>query len=222
MLTGKFAVIVANGSSVDNMPEEFWSRCARGDVFLVGTNRALCFCALQGVRFDAMVIRDTYRDLWSDQRFGEMYHRDFWKTADCWKVGPSDRRVTHCDQFVGQAPGWQDRPISDRNGELAVMKNSSVAILAANWAWLQGARTIGLIGVDYHGAHASMIEPFAGVSPGWEGQYDKPISVGIERQFARAVAGVESGGGVLRNFSPRSGLVAVEPSDWREVLGTYS
>jgi hypothetical protein len=102
------------------------------------------------------------------------------------------------------------------------MKNSSVAIMAANWAWLQGARTIGLIGVDYRGAHASMIEPFAGVSPGWEGQYDKPVSVGIERQFARAAEAIESGGGVLRNFSPRSGLVAVEPADWREVLGTYS
>ena len=222
MLTPEFAVIVANGSSVDRMPTEFWLRCRRGDVLLVGTNRALCFETFQGVKLDAMVIRDTYRDLWSDQKFGEKYHRDFWKPADCWKVGPSDRRVTHCHQFVRQSPDWQDRPIADRNGELAVMKNSSVAIMAANWAWLQGARTIGLVGLDYCGAHAAMIEPFGGASPGWEGQYDKPVGVGIERQFARAAAAVGSGGGVFANFSPCSRLVAVKPADWREVLGTDS
>ena len=222
MLAPEFAVIVANGSSVDDMPREFWLRCQQADVLLVGTNRALCFDALQDVKFDAMVIRDTYRDLWSDQKFGEMYHRDFWKPSDCWKVGPADRRVTHCDQFVRQEPGWQPRTIVDRNGEQAVMKNSSVAIMAANWAWLHRCRTIGLVGVDYCGAHAAMIEPFGCASPGWEGQYDKPVEPGIQRQFARAAAAVESSGGVFTNFSPRSRLAAVKLADWREVLGTYS
>ncbi|MDP6546111.1 MAG: hypothetical protein QGH60_19195 [Phycisphaerae bacterium] len=216
------AVIVANGSSVDEMTEGFWRRCGGADVLLVGTNRALCFKALKGVRLDAAVIRDTYRDLWSDQKFGEAYHRDFWKPADCWKVGPADRRVTHCDQYVRQAPGWQGRAIVDRNGEQAVMKNSSVAIMAANWAWLQGCRTIGLVGVDYCGSHAVMTEPFAGASPGWEGQYDRPVPIAIERQFSRAAAAVESAGGVFANFSPSSRLAARKPADWRKVLGTDS
>jgi len=224
MLDGapEFAVIVANGSSVDDMPREFWRRCSRRDVLLIGTNRALCFKALQGIRLDAAVIRDTYRDLWCDQKFGETYHSDFWKPAICCKVGPADRRVTHCHQYVRQEPGWQDRPTVDRNGELAVMRNSSVAIMAANWAWLQGCRTIALVGVDYRGVHAAMTEPFAGVSPGWEGQYDRPVPPGIERQFARAATAVESAGGVLTNFSPSSRLAAVKPADWRTVLGTGS
>ena len=215
-----FAVIVANGSSVDDMPRVFWRRCSRSDVLVIGTNRALCFKALQGIKLDAAVIRDTYRDLWHDQKFGETYHRDYWKPADCWKVGPADRRVTHCDQYVRQAPGWQHRALLDRNGELAVMKNSSVAIMAANWAWLQGCRTIGLVGVDYRGPHAAMIEPFAGASPGWEGQYDRPVSAGIESQFSRAASAMESAAGVFANFSPRSRLAAVKPADWRKVLGT--
>ncbi|MBT3201165.1 MAG: hypothetical protein HN350_14785 [Phycisphaerales bacterium] len=214
------AVIVANGSSVDQMGAEFWRRCERDDVLLVGTNRALCFKTLQGVRLDAMVIRDTYRDLWRDQKFGEIYHRDFWRPASCWKVGPADRRVTHCDQFVRQAPGWQGGPVADRNGELAVMKNSSVAIMAANWAWLQGARTICLVGVDYCGGHGAMLDPFAAASPGWEGQYDKPVSAAIERQFARSAEAIQSSGGVIVNFSSSSRLAAINPADWRTTLGT--
>jgi len=202
------------------MPDEFWRACGRRGVLLVGTNRALCFKALRGVRLDAMVIRDTYRDLWHDQRFGETYHRDFWKPADCWKVGPSDRRVTHCDQFVRQAPGWQDRPTPDRNGELAVMKNSSVAIMAANWAWLKGAREIYLLGVDYHGPHAAMVEPYRCASVGWEGNYERPVPTGIEEQFARAAVAVESAGGVLWNLSPDSRLAAVRYADWRDVFHT--
>jgi len=216
----KAAVIVANGSSVDRMPDEFWRACSRPDVLLVGTNRALCFRSLRSAGLDAMVIRDTYRDLWCDQRFGEAYHRDFWKPADCWKVGPADRRVTHCDQFVRQAPGWQFAGNRDHNGEAAVMKNSSVAIMAANWAWLQGAREIYLIGVDYHGPHAAMIEPYAGASVGWEGNYDRPVPAGIERQFARAVSAVESAAGVLRNLSDDSRLAAVGHADWPDVFNT--
>jgi hypothetical protein len=222
MLTPKYAVIVANGSSVDRMDAEFWTRCARSDVLLVGTNRALCFKTLQGVRFDAMVIRDTYRDLWSDQKYGEMYHRDFWKQASCWKVGPAERRLTHCDQYVRQTPGWSHRSVADANGELSVMKNSSVAIMAANWAWLQGAAAIGLVGVDYCGGHAAMVKPYGGASPGWEGQYDKPVGAGIERQFTGAAAAIEAGRGVFFNFSSNSRLAAIEPVDWRNMLGVNS
>jgi len=167
-----------------------------------------------------MVIRDTYRDLWSDQKFGEIYHRDFWKPATCRKVGPANRRVTHCDQYVRQASGWQGRAIADRNGELAVMKNSSVAIMAANWAWLQGVRIICLVGADYCGTHAAMIEPFTDASPGWEGQYEKPIRPGVSRQFAAAAAAIEKGGGALVNFSSCSRLTAVKQADWPAVLGT--
>ncbi len=214
MLSPGFAVIVANGSSVDDMPREFWNRCERGDVLLVATNRALCFKALQDVKVDAVVIRDTYRDLWCDQKFGEAYHRDFWKPADCWKVGPSDRRVTHCDQYVRQVPTWQDCPRADANGELAVMKNSSVAIMAANWAWLQGCRTLALVGVDFCGPHAEMLEPFGDASPGWEGQYDRDVPDAIERQFSRVVAAIESGGGSIVNVSPNTKLQAVEKVAW--------
>jgi len=221
-MLARFAVIIANGSSVDSMGSEFWRRCQCDDVLLVGTNRALCFESLQGVRLNAMVIRDTYRDLWRDQRFGETYHWDFWKPASCRKIGPSDRRVTHCDQYVRQTPGWQLAPIADRNGELAVMTNSSVAIMAANWAWLQGARTIGLVGVDYRGAHAAMIEPFSDASPGWQGQYDKPVRSGTRRQFAGAAAAIEAGRGAFVNFSAGSRLTEVKPADWRTVLGTQN
>jgi len=201
------------------MEVEFRRRCERDDVLLVGTNRSLCFRSMQDVRPDAMVIRDTYRSLWRDQKFGEIYHRDFWKPSECWKVGPAHRRVTHCDQYVRQAPGWQGRPAVDRNGELAVMRNSSVAIMAANWAWLRGARTIGLIGVDYRGRHAAMIEPFDSASAGWEGQYDKPVSRAIQRQFAGAAAAIEAGGGSLVNFSTNSRLNAIRFAGWRGVLG---
>jgi len=208
------AVIVGNGSSVDVMPPAFWRDCARDDVMLIGTNRALCFAALAGVVLDVLVIRDTYRNLWHDQRIGAMYHDELWKPAPAWKVGPADRRVTHCDEFVRQVGEWQFQPATDANGELAVMKNSSVVLMAANWATLHGAREIALVGVDYRGRHATMIDPYNAQSPGWEGQYDKPIHASIERQFTAAVTAIESQGGQLVNHSPNTRLQAVPTADW--------
>jgi len=209
------AVIVGNGGSVDRMPRAFWRLCQGSDVLLVGTNRALCFTALRDVRLDAMVIRDTYRDLWHRQEVGEQYHRELWQPAQCRKVGPADRRYTHCDEYVRFAGPWQHRPDRDSNGELAVMKNSSVVLMAANWAWLRGVRRIFLAGVDYHGGHAEMIEPYGAESPGWEGLYDKGVPKATERQFRRAVEAVESAGGRMTNLSPSTRLQAVATADWR-------
>ena len=99
-------------------------------MLLVGTNRVLCFAALQGISWDALVLRDTYRNLWHDQRWGAKYHDELWKSARAWKVGPADRRVTHCDEFVRQADGWQFERRTDANGEAAVMRNASVVLTA--------------------------------------------------------------------------------------------
>ena len=186
---------------------------------LVGTNRVLCFASMSDAPYDALVIRDTYRDLWHDQRWGARYHDELWKPHPAWKVGPADRRVTHCDQFVRQdGRAWRDKPVYDANGELAVMKNSSVVLMAANWAYLHGVREIVLVGVDYRGSHARMIEPYATRSPGWAGQYDRPAGEPVERQFALAVAAVESGGGRMVNVSPRTRLGAVPTADWTDVF----
>ena len=220
--TASRAVIVGNGPSVDVMPPDFWRGVeADDDCMLIGTNRALCLCALRGARFDALVIRDTYRNLWHRQERGAKYHEELWKPCPCWKVGPSHARVTHCDEFVRMAPDWQFERALDRSDEAAVMKQSSVVLMAANWAWLQGAREIALVGVDYAPgsdgqAHAAMIAPWGGESPGWEGQYDKPVPAGVERQFARAVTAVRSAGGRMVNFSPGSRLGSVPRETWRE------
>ncbi len=213
------AVIVGNGASVDAMPPAFRRECARDDVMLVGTNRVLCFASMADAPFDALVIRDTYRDLWHDQRWGAMYHEALWKPHPAWKVGPADRRVTHCDQFVRQAgKAWRGEPVCDANGELAVMKNASVVLMAANWAYLRGAREIVLVGVDYRGGHAAMVDPYGAQSPGGEGQYDRPVPDRIERQFATAVASVASAGGRMVNVSPHTRLAAVPTAHWRDVL----
>ena len=106
------AVIVANGSSVDAMPPAFWRACGRTGTIRIGTNRVLCFRRLQGAAFDALVLRDTYRNLWHDQAVGIRYHEALWKPHAAWKVGPADRRVTHCDEFVrwhGQSDCLRDQ-----------------------------------------------------------------------------------------------------------------
>jgi len=213
------AVIVANGSSVDAMPPAFWRACGRKRAMRIGTNRVLCFRRPGGAAFDALVLRDTYRNLWHDQAVGGRYHEELWKPHAAWKVGPADRRVTHCDEFVRFAPGWQDRRVFDANGEAAVMMQSSVALMAANWAWLQGARELYLIGVDYHGPHAEMIQPYSTRSVGWEGQYDRPVPEATIRQYTRAAAAVKRLGGRLVNLSPNSRLRCLPFADWRDVLG---
>ena len=212
-------MIVGNGSSVDAMPPAFWRACMRHDVLLTGTNRVLCFAALQAVRWDALVIRDTYRNLWHDPRWGARYHEELWKPRPAWKVGPADRRVTHCDEFVRQKPGWQFERVEDANGEAAVMRNSSVVVMAANWAWLRGAREIFLIGVDYRGAHARMVAPYNDQSPGWQSQYQRPVPAGVERQFLAVTEAVTSAGGRIVNLSTCTRLRAVPSGTWPRTAG---
>jgi len=139
-----------------------------------------------------------------------------WKPCAAWKVGPADRRVTHCDEFVRQLPGWQGERLEDADGEAAVMKNPSVVLVAANWAWLRGAREILLVGVDYRGGHPRMIEPYARAAVGWAGQYERPVPARIEAAFRQAVAAVEALGGRLVNVSPGTRLRAAPRECWHE------
>lgn len=216
--TGKRAVVIANGPSVDDMPPAFWSGCRRKGVLLIGTNRALAFEALQGVPLDALVIRDTYRDLWSDNKWGVEYHERLWKPCPAWKVGPAEMRVTHCDEFVLQVPRpdeWQFERVVDHNREAAVMRNASVVIMAANWAWIQGVRDIQLVGVDYYGKHAAMIAPWGSKQSAGSGQYDKPIPGVIEKQFFVMVKAIESRGGSIVNLSKDTKLKAVPIKEHR-------
>ncbi len=212
------AVIVGNGGSVDSLGEAFWRVCRQAGTLIVGTNRALAMAALQDVRLDAMVIRDRYRSLWHDQRFGEQYHRDLWIPSTCRKVGPAQVRVTHCDEYLRFTGGWQGERQVDRNGEAAVMKNDSVVLMACNWAWLQGARELVLVGVDYCGRHASLIPPYNSADIGLRGQYDEPVGKGIERQFASMRDAVTAGGGSVVNVSSGTRLAALDVEDWREVF----
>jgi hypothetical protein len=201
------------------MPQAFWRRVRRRDVLLIGTNRVLCFQATRGAAWDVLVIRDTYRSLWRDQRWGERYHEEMWKPAAAHKVGPADRRFTYCDEFVRQVDGWQFEPALDENGEAAVMKNPSVVLMAANWAWLRGCRQIFLVGVDYRGGHAAMVPPYSEAETGWAGQYDGPgPAKRIERYFRRATEAAASAGGEILNLSPGSALRSVPRASWRDVL----
>ncbi|MCE5280090.1 MAG: hypothetical protein ABFD92_09220 [Planctomycetaceae bacterium] len=211
------AVIVGNGSSVDSAPESFWRRCIAGGTMLIGTNRVLCSRTLAHLPWHALVIRDTYRNLWHDQRWGAKYHQELWKPCPAWKVGPACSRVTHCDQFLRFEDGWQAEAVFDSNGEAAVMKNPSVVLMAANWAWLQGARRIVLAGVDYGGGHLDMIDPY-NVSTGLEGRYAPPPGACIERAFAHAASVVGALGGTLVSVSHGTRLEAIEVVAWDDAL----
>ena len=203
--TGTRAVIIGNGPSVDVISPTFW-REAQEDTscLLVGTNRALCLVALQGVRLDAVVLRDTYRGFWQDQQLCCRYHNELWKPAACWRVGPAASRVTFCDEFVRTAPGWQYEIVRDKNDEYAVMTQSTVVLFAAGWAWLHGCRDIGLVGFDYRPGRPKMLEPYESTPQRWLGQYEKPVPDYIERQCKRSRAAVESHGGRLVNLSSGS------------------
>ena len=200
-------VIIANGSSVDAMPPEFWGM---EDTLYIGTNRALAMVALQRARLDAVILRDRCPCLWAKPEVGVRYHIDLWKPATCYKVGPSDRRHTHCDEFVRQEPGWQYAENRDRNNEAAVMKNSCVAVMAANIAWHWGVRDFVLVGVDYHGAHAAMIDGY-GVAKGNEHLYStgQGATEKVERQFGEMRQAIETGGGSIINVSPNTKLKAI-------------
>lgn len=209
-------LIVGNGPSVDDVGEAFWQaarRCRR-----VGTNRATVLAACRTGRrpldWDALVLRDRYRALWDDPRLGELYHRRHWRPCPAWTVGPAQDRCTHCDEYMRFVPGWQETDRPDGNGESAVMAQHTVVLMAVNWAWLAGARRIGLIGVDYRGGHGRMIAPF-------DERATRQLNgapARIERQFARAADAISRGGGELVNLSPETRLQAVCRVDWRDVL----
>ncbi|GAF98622.1 unnamed protein product [marine sediment metagenome] len=207
---GTKAVVIGNGGSVDTMPPEFWNQ----DCLYIGTNRALCFKALQGVRLDAVVIRDCWSSLFSTMDISRKYHFDVWQPATMYKVGPAPERNTDCDEFMRQESGWQfDRNIDKASGESAVMRNSSVVIMACNVAWHWGVRDFQLIGVDYHGGMAEMTPPF-NVSTGFDNRYDSPIRVGVIKQFAKMRVAIETEGSIV-NHSPGTKLKAVKESKWQ-------
>jgi hypothetical protein len=204
-------VIVGNGGSVDAMPPDFWHQPG---VSYVGTNRCLALAACQTVEWSALVMRDSYRGMFrmgSKTEGGWRYHEQLWKPATAWKVGSSSDRGVWSDEFVRPDKGWQAEWNFDLgNREAAVMKNSSVVLMAANWAWLCGARRLYLIGVDYRMPHhGKMIEPWCRLPQGNDKQYERPVPGGTEKQFAKAVAAVDSLGGVMVNLSPGTALKAV-------------
>ncbi len=191
-------LIVGNGPSVDAVPADQWPDQ------VIGTNRALVLSACQDVKFSALVMRDRFRALWVNQKLGEKYHADFWKPSGVWKVG---RRQTHCDEYLQFASTWQGRATQHRDGDHVVL-NSSVAIMALNWAWIHGARKFQLLGVDYHGGHARMIKPFEADTRGSGGCKSGSLW-SIEKEFAAAVNAIQQSGGSIVNISPGTVLEAV-------------
>jgi len=208
------ALILGNGSSIDRMMPPFWDHVrgmqSAGRLMIVGTNRCLALSSLftHSIRLDAAVIRDSYHNLFLEPRYANAYH-ELWRAFDGWRVGPSEDRTTDCDQFVRQVASWQPADCRDANGEMAVMKNSSVVLSAVNWSFLHGAREIALLGVDYCGSFAHMRPPYGGAEIGWRGVYDRPVPGPIEKQFAAALIGVQAAGGSLVNLSDGSELRAV-------------
>jgi len=215
--SGSRAVIVGNGPSVDAMSPAFWRRMGdEADTLLVGTNRVLCFAALQGVRWDALVMRDVYRDLWRRGEIGNRYHDELWKHSPAWRVGAAQDRATWCHEFVRFADGWQLEPDPDHNREAAVMRQTTVVLMAANWAWHHGVRHFVLVGVDYHGGHAAMIPPYGKAKIAWRAQYPADASDGVAEQFQAAKAAIVGAGGSIVNLSPGTRLGAIPMMAWEE------
>ncbi|MFP4354057.1 MAG: hypothetical protein ACLFUJ_02950 [Phycisphaerae bacterium] len=212
------ALIVGNGPSVEQLASRKRSRPEADDVLVVGVNRVLALAATWDLRFDALLIRDTWRRLWDRPDLARRYHQ-LWQAHPAWKIGPADRRITRCDQFVRFADGWQDRVRADSNGETAVIQAPSAVLAAANWAWLQGARRLLLVGVDYAGGYPRRLAPYDEQTPGSAAQYDKPVREDIERAFAQARSAIEQAGGSIWNLSPESRLKALARCDWSEVMG---
>ncbi len=202
-------MIIGNGSSVDLMPPEFWQQ----DLLNIGTNRALCITALQGVRLDAVVIRDCWSCLWKDQKVARRFNWKVWQPADVYKVGPAEMRWTQANEYVRQVKGWRYEEERDHNNEAAVMKNGSVVLMACNVAWHWGVREFVLTGVDYQGRHARMLDGF-NVDTGHGDYYDKPAPPMVERQFGEMRAAIEAGGGSIVNVSPGTKLDALEKKTW--------
>lgn len=216
-LTGRRAVIIGNGESVDHLPPAAWQLFASDPgCLLIGTNRALVFVSLEDVQLDAMVLRDRCRNLWYPQEWGTRYDFEVWRPWPGWKVGRD--RTARVDEFVKLAKDevWQMDGVRDEDGDRAVMKQSTVILMAANWAWHQGVRDFALVGVDYTGTCAKMLPPYDKAPMSWQGQYDKPVRKHIRRQFARAVDGIRAAGGTIVNLSEGTKLEAVPVVGWRE------
>lgn len=204
-------VIVGNGPSVDVVTPEFWKQPG---VAYIGTNRCLVLSAVQNIKWTAIVIRDNYRNMWAEKDDGCLYHTQCWIPCKSYKVGASHDRAVHCDEYVRQLPGFQLTQKFDNNREMGIMRNSSVVLMAMNFAWLCGSRDIRLIGVDYHSSaegaqHAKMIEPWASKLMGKKGHYERAVPAGIERQFKNATKSIVEAGGTIINCSPGTKLQAV-------------
>ena len=204
-------IIVGNGPSVDEVSPAMWSQL--GTTY-IGTNRCLVLAACLHVPWTAIVMRDSYRSMFGDQDVGWRYHQECWIPSAAYKVGSSHDRSVHCDEYAKQSDPWHAEPTFTADREMRVMKNSSVVLMAASWAWLCGARDLRLIGVDYRSPHhARMIEPWQSAPLHNIGHYDRPVPTGIERQFKAAVDGIEAGGGTIVNYSANTKLGAVPCAD---------
>ena len=216
--TGR-VVIVGNGGSVDVMPAWFWHQPG---VEYIGTNRCLALAACRDVTWSSLCMRDCYRKMFTTDNHGSDYHRQLWKPSEAYKVGDGHDRATWCDEFIYQVAGWQHERVEDRNHEASIMRNSSVVLMAANWAWICGARDLALIGVDYSlPHHAMMAEPWQSYPHGDPQQYARRVSRGIERQFSQARTAIEAAGGRIVNLSPGTKLRAIAqgkgPDDYEPI-----
>jgi hypothetical protein len=128
----------------------------------------------------------------------------------------------HCDEYLTWKPGWQTEIVRDHNHEYAVMTQGSVVLMAANWAWLHGAKDLALIGVDYRPGRAEMIPPYDSTGHRWADQYDKPAPTIVGGQFERALKVVTEHGGRMVNLSTGSRLAVVPMADAMEWLAEAS
>ncbi|GAG51397.1 unnamed protein product, partial [marine sediment metagenome] len=171
---------------------------------------------LVDVQLDAMTLRDRCRNLWYPQEWGTQYDFEVWRPWPGWKVGRD--RTVRVDEFVKLAKDevWQTDSVQDIDGDRVVMKQGTVILMAANWAWHQGVRDFALIGVDYTGTCAHMLPPYDKAPMSWQGQYDKPVPKWIKRQFTLAMLGICEAGGSMVNLNPLSQLEAVPYLDWEQ------
>lgn len=199
MADPRVAIILGNGSSLDAMPETFWEACRESRTMCVGTNRALALGACGSLDFDALVLRDSYRQLWLDQKLGSLYHQTLWKPSRAWKVAPQSNRHSWCDEYL------PDEPAADGSPPGLPSRSDSVVLTAILWAWRQGIRRIFLAGVDYRPGHAEMVQPYDAPTRGDGGCRPEQFPH-IARQFSQATSAIQAAGGTLHNLSPQSRL----------------
>ncbi len=211
------ALIVGNGPSVGQIGPAGSKALAEAGILVVGVNRVLALESTCRLRFDALLIRDSWRRLWDDPALARRYHR-IWQRHGAHKLGPAGQRITRCDEFLRFRPGWQVHAVRDANDELAVMQAPTAVLTAANWAWLQGASRIGLIGVDYAGSYPPRIEPFSRHLPDSARQYSLPVRPEVESAFAAAGRTIRQHGGSIWNLSQQSRLRAIPRIAWADLL----